>query len=70
MAEDMDSPLVVTNVESGARGIAYSRDEGRDASFFHGPGESPDMSGEGRGVTSVIALSNGDDSAEFGAEPP
>lgn len=37
-------------------------------SFFQGPGESPVISGEGRGVTSAIALNMGEDKAEFGAE--
>lgn len=50
-------------------GACASRETGRDPSFLHGPGESPDSRGEGRGVTSAIALSIGDDKAEFGADP-
>ena len=38
-------------------------------SFFQGPGESPDKSGEGNGVTSAIALNIGEDKAELGADP-
>lgn len=37
-------------------------------SFFHGPGESLHMSGDGSGVTSGIALSIGEENAELGAE--
>jgi hypothetical protein len=47
----------------------YSLDVGRDTNFLQGPGESPDIRGEGSGVTSAIALSMGEDKAEFGAEP-
>lgn len=46
-----------------------SRDCGRAMSFFQGPGESPVMRGDGRGVTSAIAFNMGEDKAEFGAEP-
>lgn len=38
-------------------------------SFFHGPGESEDNSGEGKGVTSDMALSIGEDTTELAAEP-
>jgi hypothetical protein len=69
IAEDIDSPLVVTRAESGTPGIIYSRDVGREINFLQGPGESPDINGEGSGVTSAIALSMGDDKAEFGADP-
>jgi hypothetical protein len=70
MAEDMDSPFVVTRTESAGPGIINSRDVGREASFLQGPGESPVINGDGRGVTSAIALNIGDESAEFGADPP
>jgi hypothetical protein len=69
IAEDIDSPLAVTNADSALMGIMSSREFGREASFFQGPGESPDINGEGRGVTSAIALSIGEDSAELGADP-
>ena len=69
MADDMDSPFAVTSAESEVGGIISSREVGRDASFFQGPGESPVISGEGNGVTSAIAFNMGDDKAEFGAEP-
>jgi hypothetical protein len=65
----MDSPFAVTRAESEVGGIMSSREEGRDVSFFQGPGESPVISGEGSGVTSAIAFSIGEDRAEFGAEP-
>src|SRR6185437_12810263 len=65
----MDSPLAVTNADSALIGIMSSRELGRDANFFQGPGESPDIRGEGRGVTSAIALSIGEESAELGADP-
>lgn len=65
----MDSPFDVTNTESACViGTISSRDVGRATNFFHGPGESPDISGDGRGVTSGIAFSIGEDNAEFGAE--
>ena len=69
MAEDMDSPFAVTSAESAVMGIMRSRDVGLDTSFFHGPGESPDMRGEGSGVTSAIAFSIGEDMAEPGRDP-
>src|SRR4051812_24866070 len=70
MAEDIDSPLEVTRTESAVViGTERSRDVGLETSFFQGPGESPDMRGEGRGVTSAIALSAGEDKAELGALP-
>lgn len=69
IADDIDSPFAVTSAESAVMGNITSRDVGRETSFFQGPGESPDISGEGKGVTSAIALSIGDDRAEFGAEP-
>lgn len=70
MAEDMDSPLAVTNADSELIvGTMSSREAGLEESFFQGPGESPDMRGEGRGVTSAIALSIGEDSAELGVDP-
>jgi len=68
IADDIDSPLAVTRAESATLGIIYSRDVGREANFFQGPDESPDISGEGNGVTSAMALSMGDDKAESGAE--
>jgi hypothetical protein len=49
-------------------GSITSREAGRDPSFFQGPGESPVISGDGSGVTSAIALSIGEDKAEFGVE--
>jgi len=68
MAAEMDSPLAVTSAESAVICIGPSRDPGRTISFFHGPGESPDIMGDGRGVTSTSALSIGDDKVEFGVE--
>lgn len=65
----MDSPFAVTRTESAVIGIMSSREVGRGGSLFQGPGESPDMRGEGSGVTSAIAFSRGEDKAEFGAEP-
>ena len=65
----MDSPFDVTRAESAVMGIMRSREEGRDVSFFQGPGESPVKSGEGSGVTSAIAFNIGEDKAELGAEP-
>jgi hypothetical protein len=65
----MDSPFAVTRAASVVKLIIISRELGRAVSFFHGPGESDDNSGEGKGVTSAIALSIGDDKAELGAEP-
>lgn len=38
-------------------------------SFFHGPGESEDNNGEGRGVTSDNALNMGEETTELVAEP-
>jgi hypothetical protein len=69
MAEEIDSPFAVTRADSEVIGIMRSREAGRDTSFFHGPGESPDISGEGSGVTSAIAFNIGEDNAELGAEP-
>lgn len=46
-----------------------SRDVGRDPNFFQGPGESPDIRGEGKGVTSAIAFNIGEDIAEPGRDP-
>lgn len=46
-----------------------SREVGRLINFFHGPGESFDIKGDGSGDISAIALSMGDDRAELGAEP-
>jgi hypothetical protein len=69
IAAEIDSPLTVTNAASALFGIAVSLDGGR-TSFLHGPGESPDISGDGRGVTSGIALRFGDDRAEPGRDPP
>ena len=65
----MDSPFAVMSAESAVMGIGASRDVGRETSFFHGPGESLDMRGEGRGVTSAIAFSIGEDMAEPGRDP-
>lgn len=45
-----------------------SRDVGRDMNFLHGPGESDDNNGEGKGVTSDIALNMGDEITELAAE--
>jgi hypothetical protein len=69
IAADMDSPFAVTRAESAVIGIIRSRDCGLEMSFFQGPGESPDMRGEGKGVTSAIALNIGDERAELGADP-
>jgi hypothetical protein len=69
MAADMDSPFAVTSAESAVMGIMRSRDVGRDTSFFQGPGESPDIRGDGKGVTSAIAFSIGEDRAEPGRDP-
>jgi hypothetical protein len=66
----MDSPLAVTSADSELiEGTISSREVGLEPSFFQGPGESPDMRGEGRGVTSAIALNIGEDKAELGADP-
>lgn len=59
----------MTSAESAELGTERSRRVGRDTSFLHGPGESPDMRGDGKGVTSGIALSIGEDKAELVAEP-
>jgi hypothetical protein len=67
IADDIDSPLAVTSAESVIGSVA-SIEAGLDASLLHGPGESPDMRGDGRGVTSDIAFSIGEDTTEFGAE--
>lgn len=69
MAADIDSPLAVTSAESAVMGIMLSRDVVRVTSVFHGPGESPDMRGDGSGVTSAIAFSIGEDIAEPGRDP-
>ena len=69
MAADIDSPFAVTSAESAVMGIMLSRDVGRVTSFFHGPGESPDIRGDGSGVTSAIAFSIGEDIAEPGRDP-
>jgi hypothetical protein len=65
----MDSPFAVMSAESAVMGNMLSRDVGRATNFFHGPGESPDMRGEGNGVTSAIAFSIGEDMAEPGRDP-
>ena len=56
----------MTSAESAVWGIVNSRDGGLDMIFLHGPGESPVIRGDGKGVTSgrAIALSIGEDSAE------
>jgi hypothetical protein len=69
MADEVDSPLAATRADSRAPDRIYSRDVGRDASLFQGPGESPDISGDGRGVTSAIEFSLGEDIAELCADP-
>jgi hypothetical protein len=46
-----------------------SLEPGLEASVFQGPGESPGISGEGKGVTSAMALSMGDETAELGVDP-
>lgn len=56
------------SAESECIGSMCSREVRLEFNRFHGPGESPDMSGEGRGVTSAIAFNIGDEIAEFGAE--
>ena len=63
----MDSPLAVTRAESAV--TITSWDVGLLVNFFHGPGESPDMSGDGSGVTSDRAFSIGEETTELGAEP-
>ena len=50
-------------------GTISSLEVGRDASLFHGPGESPVMRGEGSGVMSAIAFNIGEEKAELGADP-
>jgi hypothetical protein len=65
----MDSPFEVTSAESAVMGIMTSRDVGRDTIFFQGPSESLDIRGEGKGDTSAIALSIGEDMADPGADP-
>ena len=64
----MDSPLTVTSADSADMGSMCSREAGRDSNLFQGPGESPDKSGDGKGVTSGIALSMGEEKADGGAE--
>ena len=59
----------MTSAEFALIGTMRSLEEGRASNFLQGPGESPVISGEGRGVTSAIALNIGEDKAEFGAEP-
>ena len=68
MAEDIDSPVAVTSAESVVAGKTSSIEAGLDTNFLHGPGESPDMRGDGRGVISEMACNMGDDTTEFGAE--
>ena len=58
----------MTSAESAVLGIARSRRVGLETSFLHGPGESPDIRGDGKGVTSGIALSIGEDIAELVVE--
>lgn len=69
MADDMDSPFAVTSAESAVMGSMRSRDVGRDTRLFQGPGESPDIRGDGKGVTSGIAFSIGEDMTEPGRDP-
>jgi len=60
---------VVTRAEfADDKGIVRSREVGLLSNFFQGPGESPDINGDGSGVTSAIALSMGEDKAELGAD--
>lgn len=69
IAERINSPLGVTRAVSPVSGVFLnSADVGLDPCRLHGPGESLDMTGDGRGVRSGIELSIGDDNAEFGAE--
>jgi hypothetical protein len=58
----------VISAASWCNGSMCSREVRLEFSLFQGPGESPDMRGEGRGVTSAIAFNIGEESAEFGAE--
>lgn len=58
----------MTSAESAELGIERSRRVGLETSFLHGPGESSDIRGDGKGVTSGIALSIGEDIAELVAE--
>ena len=68
IAAEIDSPFAVTSAESAELGIERSRRVGLETSVRHGPGESPDIRGDGKGVTSGIALSIGEDMAELVAE--
>lgn len=69
MAELMDSPLVVMRAEFAVTGISRSHDFGPDISVFQGPGESEDWNGEGKGVTSCMAFSIGEETTELAADP-
>ena len=69
IAEDIDSPFEVTRTESAAViGTVRSRDVGLETNFLQGPGESPERSGDGSGVTSAIAFSIGDETTDPGKE--
>ena len=70
MAAAIDSPFVDTRTDSdnivGRDGD--SRDGGRAPSRFHGPGESLESNGEGRGVTSPMADITGLGTVELAAD--
>lgn len=57
-----DSELMVGREEASLEG-------GRAWSLFQGPGESPDISGDGSGVTSPMAVIIGLGTRELAAEP-
>lgn len=70
MADGISSPPGVTRAVSPVNGaVLDSLYSDLDMRRLQGPGESFDIIGDGRGVRSGIALSWGDDKAEFGAEP-
>jgi hypothetical protein len=69
MAAVIDSPPVVLSRvgDKFAKPAFASRDEG-PSSLRQGPGESPDSSGDGRGVTSPIAVIIGLGTVELAPE--
>lgn len=72
IAEAIDSPLLVTSTDSElmvAREEEVSLEGGRAWSLLQGPGESPDIKGDGNGVTSPMAVIMGLGTRELDAEP-
>jgi hypothetical protein len=71
MAAVIDSPVLAISTLPGdmfAKAAIDSLDDGLP-SFFQGPGESPDISGDGRGVMSPIAVIIGLGTVELAADP-